>query len=198
MSAVPLGSDADSGAHTLSFASPDHDSCFNSTSTTGSVQPGAVRVHPVVGTEVRLSKGGQGPSDDTIISLTPDEVATVQQLVEATLVDEDDTRVALRRQNQALRQILQMFQNKTTPPNGHHQEVPKVVKNKRDNISFTSSMTMSVFSTRDARGDRGIYSGVVVHTTGMPHGVGRMVYADGRIYDGDWCVFSYIVSCVCD
>ena len=40
----------------------------------------------------------------------------------------------------------------------------------------------------DPYGDRGAYSGVVVlQSTGMPHGVGRMVYDDnGQTFEGDW------------
>lgn len=39
----------------------------------------------------------------------------------------------------------------------------------------------------DPYGDKGCYTGVVLRTTGMPHGLGRMVYEeDGRIYEGDW------------
>jgi len=39
----------------------------------------------------------------------------------------------------------------------------------------------------DPYGDKGRYSGVVLRSTGMPHGLGRMVYEDdGRTYEGDW------------
>ena len=39
----------------------------------------------------------------------------------------------------------------------------------------------------DPYGDQGRYSGVVLRSTGMPHGLGRMVYEDdGRTYEGDW------------
>jgi len=39
----------------------------------------------------------------------------------------------------------------------------------------------------DPYGDRGIYTGVVLRTTGMPHGPGRIQYPDvGRSYDGEW------------
>jgi hypothetical protein len=41
----------------------------------------------------------------------------------------------------------------------------------------------------DPYGDRGVYTGVVLRTTGMPHGLGRMVYEeDGRVFEGDWYV----------
>jgi hypothetical protein len=193
MSEELSGSDADSGAHTLSFASTDHDSRMPDLDSVAPEAPGAVRVYPVAGTEIRLSKGGlggQGTSDnDTSISTPQDEAAT--ELVEATLVvDENDTRVeALRQENQALRQTVHWLEKKATP-NGHHQGVPRAVKKKGDAISSASSVTMSVFSTCDAEGDSGIYTGVVVHSTGMPHGVGRMEYKDGRIYVGEWYVFS--------
>jgi hypothetical protein len=39
----------------------------------------------------------------------------------------------------------------------------------------------------DPYGDKGIYTGVVLMSTGLPHGNGKMVYEDdGRTYDGDW------------
>jgi hypothetical protein len=39
----------------------------------------------------------------------------------------------------------------------------------------------------DSYGDRGVYTGTVLRSTGLPHGIGRIVYEDdGRIYDGDW------------
>jgi len=39
----------------------------------------------------------------------------------------------------------------------------------------------------DPYGDKGTYTGVILQTTGMPHGLGRMIYEeDGRIYEGDW------------
>jgi hypothetical protein len=42
-------------------------------------------------------------------------------------------------------------------------------------------------SLLDPYGDRGMYSGVVLRSTGMPHGLGRMVYEDdGRTFEGDW------------
>lgn len=39
----------------------------------------------------------------------------------------------------------------------------------------------------DPYGDKGVYTGVILRSTGMPHGLGRMIYdEDGRIYEGDW------------
>lgn len=39
----------------------------------------------------------------------------------------------------------------------------------------------------DPYGDQGLYTGVILRSTGMPHGSGRMVYAeDKRTYDGEW------------
>ena len=68
------------------------------------------------------------------------------------------------------------------------------VDNRGDTIS--SSLTSGDYDRRtkvvglsliDPFGDRGTYSGVVLRSTGMPHGVGRMVYeADGRTLEGDW------------
>jgi hypothetical protein len=41
----------------------------------------------------------------------------------------------------------------------------------------------------DTNGNRaGRYSGIILQSTGMPHGLGKMVYDDGRLtYEGDWC-----------
>ena len=39
----------------------------------------------------------------------------------------------------------------------------------------------------DPYGDKGIHTGVVLRNTGMPHGLGRMVYEeDRRVFEGDW------------
>jgi hypothetical protein len=39
----------------------------------------------------------------------------------------------------------------------------------------------------DPYGDKGTYTGVMLRSTGMPHGLGRMIYEeDGRVYEGDW------------
>ncbi len=39
----------------------------------------------------------------------------------------------------------------------------------------------------DPYGDKGTYTGVVLRNTGMPHGLGRMVYEeDRRVFEGDW------------
>jgi MORN repeat len=39
----------------------------------------------------------------------------------------------------------------------------------------------------DPYGDRGTYSGIILRSTGMPHGSGMMVYQeDHRTYDGEW------------
>jgi len=39
----------------------------------------------------------------------------------------------------------------------------------------------------DPYGDKGVYTGVVLRSTMMPHGSGRMVYDDdGRSYEGEW------------
>lgn len=44
-------------------------------------------------------------------------------------------------------------------------------------------------SILDPYGDKGTFTGVVLRSTGMPHGLGRMIYEeDGRIYEGDWYV----------
>lgn len=39
----------------------------------------------------------------------------------------------------------------------------------------------------DPYGDKGHYTGVILRSTGMPHGAGRMLYQeDNRTYDGEW------------
>jgi hypothetical protein len=42
----------------------------------------------------------------------------------------------------------------------------------------------------DSSGVHGLYTGFVLPSTGMPHGVGHILYADGEVYEGDWYVFS--------
>lgn len=40
----------------------------------------------------------------------------------------------------------------------------------------------------DPYGDKGTYTGMILVSTRMPHGTGRMVYeGDERVYDGQWC-----------
>ncbi|CAB9528198.1 whole genome shotgun sequence [Seminavis robusta] len=42
-------------------------------------------------------------------------------------------------------------------------------------------------SLLDPYGDKGIYTGLILKSTGMPHGSGRMIYEeDQRIYEGEW------------
>jgi hypothetical protein len=42
-------------------------------------------------------------------------------------------------------------------------------------------------SILDPYGDRGFYTGVILRSTGMPHGSGKMLYQeDQRTYDGEW------------
>mmetsp|Transcript_10650 Transcript_10650/g.20512 ORF Transcript_10650/g.20512 Transcript_10650/m.20512 type:complete len:851 (-) Transcript_10650:179-2731(-) len=39
----------------------------------------------------------------------------------------------------------------------------------------------------DPYGDKGTYTGIILRSTGMPHGPGRMIYQeDRRTYDGEW------------
>jgi hypothetical protein len=39
----------------------------------------------------------------------------------------------------------------------------------------------------DPYGDRGTYTGIILRSTGMPHGSGHMIYQeDNRTYDGEW------------
>ena len=39
----------------------------------------------------------------------------------------------------------------------------------------------------DPYGDKGHYTGIILKSTGMPHGSGRMIYEeDQRIYEGEW------------
>jgi hypothetical protein len=39
---------------------------------------------------------------------------------------------------------------------------------------------------QDKFGDEGTYTGYVLVTEGLPHGVGKMEYESGRVFDGDW------------
>jgi hypothetical protein len=48
----------------------------------------------------------------------------------------------------------------------------------------------------DPYGDKGRYTGVVLRSTGMPHGPGLMEYEeDGRTYEGEWRHGRYVRSC---
>lgn len=38
----------------------------------------------------------------------------------------------------------------------------------------------------DKFGDEGTYTGTILVTEGLPHGIGKMNYDSGRIYDGEW------------
>ena len=50
----------------------------------------------------------------------------------------------------------------------------------------------------DPYGDKGRYSGIVLRSTGMPHGSGLMEYEeDGRIYEGEWRHGRYVAYSVC-
>jgi len=66
-----------------------------------------------------------------------------------------------------------------------------------DNKSISNTVASSTYgddrqkvfaqTLLDPYGDRGRFTGLVLRSTGMPHGVGRMVYEDdGRTFEGDW------------
>lgn len=38
----------------------------------------------------------------------------------------------------------------------------------------------------DFNGVNGLYTGFVLLSTGVPHGVGHILYVDGETYEGDW------------
>jgi hypothetical protein len=40
---------------------------------------------------------------------------------------------------------------------------------------------------KDKHGDQGQYTGVVLKSSGLPHGSGHMTYDGGWTYDGNWC-----------
>mmetsp|Transcript_1700 Transcript_1700/g.3664 ORF Transcript_1700/g.3664 Transcript_1700/m.3664 type:complete len:684 (+) Transcript_1700:94-2145(+) len=83
------------------------------------------------------------------------------------------------------------FQPKYSDPNEQQPEA------EADNQSLGQTVASSTYgedrqkvvnkTLLDPYGDKGVYTGVVLRTTGMPHGLGRMVYEeDGRIFEGDW------------
>jgi hypothetical protein len=161
-----------SSAHTSVVDSNSHDSRFynyESTMLTVAVHPGAVRVYQSVGTEVCLSKGRLMGRQGTNddTSISISITPDEEISVHAILVDEIDTRRV--------------------------EELTETV---------VSTVTKTAFGDCDAEGDKGLYTiglytGVVLRSTGMPHGVGRMLYKHGRIYEGDWYVFFfYSVCCV--
>jgi hypothetical protein len=66
-----------------------------------------------------------------------------------------------------------------------------------DNASLGNTVASSTFgedrqkvadqTILDPYGDRGTYTGIILRSTGMPHGPGRMIYQeDRRTYDGEW------------
>jgi hypothetical protein len=76
-------------------------------------------------------------------------------------------------------------------PIRYDQDLLELVKDDgvSDSISVaSSSITMTAISNCNVEGDKGIYTGDVLRSTGMPHGVGRMVYEGGTMYEGDWYV----------
>ena len=93
--------------------------------------------------------------------------------------------------------------NKAVPASDHF--TPKVVTDPNepqpvvedDNTSLGNTVASSTYgedrqkvvnhTVTDPYGDQGMYTGVILRSTGMPHGLGRMVYEeDGRVYEGDW------------
>ena len=66
-----------------------------------------------------------------------------------------------------------------------------------DNMSLGNTVASSTYGEDrqqvtnqvilDPYGDKGTYTGVILRSTGMPHGSGRMIYQeDKRTYDGEW------------
>ena len=66
-----------------------------------------------------------------------------------------------------------------------------------DNASLGNTVASSTFGEDrqkvvdqvilDPYGDKGTYTGIILRSTGMPHGPGRMIYQeDRRTYDGEW------------
>jgi hypothetical protein len=51
-----------------------------------------------------------------------------------------------------------------------------------DDRQFVRSKTLS-----DKHGDQGKYWGVILKSSGLPHGMGRIAYDGGWSYDGSWC-----------
>jgi hypothetical protein len=94
--------------------------------------------------------------------------------------------------------------------NNNEQETPPPIlvnfpDTDRGNVNFPDSDNMSLGNTvasstygedrqhvnqktiLDPYGDKGIYTGIILRSTGMPHGSGRMLYQeDKRTYDGEW------------
>jgi hypothetical protein len=88
--------------------------------------------------------------------------------------------------------------------NNHQSSFPLPSGSQNRNVSFvddSASVGMTVASSTygedrqkvveqvimDPYGDKGHYTGVILRSTGMPHGSGRMIYQeDKRTYDGEW------------
>jgi hypothetical protein len=87
------------------------------------------------------------------------------------------------------------------PPSSHQHyqstSAAKGVSWTDDNASVGQSVASSTFGEDrqkvenqvilDPYGDKGNYTGVILRSTGMPHGAGTMIYQeDNRTYDGEW------------
>jgi hypothetical protein len=87
------------------------------------------------------------------------------------------------------------------PPSSHQHyhstSTAKGVSWTDDNASVGQSVASSTFGEDrqkvenqvilDPYGDKGNYTGVILRSTGMPHGAGTMIYQeDNRTYDGEW------------
>jgi hypothetical protein len=108
-------------------------------------------------------------------SVIPDGIQhhdnTTKADLRATILDTSLPNISLALDNDDVTSICTSSVG-TTAASSTYGEDRKFVRNQRE---------------MDPYGDSGIFTGVILKSTGFPHGVGRMVYdADGRVYNGRW------------
>jgi hypothetical protein len=117
-----------------------------------------------VGGRGTLPRRGGGPRDiPREFDVNPNQPSAVPQEEEVTLATDLKTRaIAIDEESQASPTVAS-----------------STVGEERQKVKHQSLL--------DPYGDRGVYTGTVLRSTGMPHGMGRMIYEDdGRTYEGDW------------
>lgn len=144
-----------------------------------------------------VTANGDLPSEFKLYLEAPSEVPLTEELTIGTL---DTSSQRSQKQPAAAKAqptpvLPHLLLNPQNSPRqfGHHDNDDRSL----DNTSVGNTIASSTYgedrhkvinrSLLDPYGDRGTYSGVVLRSTGMPHGVGRMVYEDdGRTFEGDW------------
>jgi hypothetical protein len=130
------------------------------------------------------SRNGETKTSNTTSCITPPSANTNPSASRSNTRPPDKSRATREIGAKPLREIIIISENISVPTAislKYGEDRQKVVKQ----------------ALLDPYGDKGIYTGVVLRSTGgMPHGLGRMVYEeDGRIYEGDWYVVYNCHAC---